>query len=292
MKNGGAYQMDTLSALFSGLWDRLAGAAWFQYVQWPFWAFLILIAIGGVYTARIGKNTLFCRGLTGMLKLTLIYLVIVGLYRVIPSYMSTVSQYPFLSMSESTLTLINPLKLFDRPLGAIAELLVRLYFLLFLVNTCGSFDYSGKNALSWAGSQLLSCSIAVGVYELVTVFATKVLTRLSIPSGLFHIIIAVILLSPLCLLIIMKLCFIVFRKGGNTFYGGLTKFLTGMKFGSLFSVTFFSEVCGLILLVMANLWGLGRVALADFSWIAHFLIALMCTGTLYVFSLYYTERTA
>ena len=284
--------MDTLSALFSGLWERFTGAAWFQYVQWPFWAFLILIAIGGVYTARIRKNTLFCRGITGMLKLTLIYLVIVGLYRMIPSYMATVSQYPFLSMSESTLTLVNPLKLFDRPLGAIAELLVRLYFLLFLINTCGSFDYSGKNALSWAGSQLLSCAIAVGVYELVSVFGTMMLTRLHISPGLVHIIIAVCLLLPLLVLMVMKLYFIVFRKSGNTFYGGLTKFLTAMKFGSLFSITFFSEVCALVLLVMANFWGLGRVALADFSLIAHLLIAAMCTGTLYVFSLYYTERTA
>ena len=284
--------MDTLSALFSGLWVRLTGAAWFQYVQWPFWAFLILLAIGGVYTARIGKNTLFCRGITGMLKLTLIYLVIVGLYRVIPSYMSTVSQYPFLSMSETTLTLINPLKLLDRPIGAIAELFVRLYFLLFLVNAGGSVDYSGKNALSWAGSQLLSCSFAVGFYELGSYVVTLVLTKLHFSISLYHIIIAALLLLPLAALLLMKLFFIVFRKSGNAVYGGMMKFLTSIKFGTLFSVTFFSVLCALVVLVMANFSGLGRVALANFSWVAHFLITLMCTVTLYVFSLYYTERTA
>lgn len=284
--------MDTLSALFSGLWDRLNGAAWFQSVQWPFWAFLILIAIGGVYTARIRKNTLFCRGITGALKLALIYLVVVCLYKLIPSYMTTVSQYPFLSMSESALTLVNPLKIFDRPLGTIAELFVRLYFLLFLVNTCGSFDYSGKNPLSWAGSQLLSCSIAVGLYELITLTVAKILTKMHFSSGIYHIVIAVLLLAPLALMLLMKLYFVVFRKAGNQVYGGLTKFLTGMKFGTLFSVTFFSELCVLVVLTMVNIGGLGRLPLSGFSWVVWLLIGAMCTGTLYVFSLYYTERTA
>ena len=89
--------MDVLSALFSAIWGQFAGAAWFQYLKWPFWTCLILIAVGGVYTARNKKNTLFCRGITGSLKLALIYLVIVGLYIIFPSYMSQVSQYPFLS---------------------------------------------------------------------------------------------------------------------------------------------------------------------------------------------------
>lgn len=284
--------MDTLSALFSGLWSRLTGAPWFQSVQWPFWAFLITIAIGGVYTARIRKNTLFCRGVTGALKLTLIYLVIVSLYRMIPGYMSTVSQYPFLSMSESTLTLINPLKLFDRPAGAIAELFVRLYFLLFLINTCGSFDYSGKNALSWAGSQLLSCTIAVFLYELISGTITKVLMKLHIPSGFYYLGIAGLLLVPAAILLIMKLCFIVFRKSGNNVYGFCMRFLTGMKFGTLFSVSFFSVLCTVLVLVLANSWGLGRMSIANFSWASFLMIAAMCTGTLYVFSLYYTERTA
>ena len=141
--------MEVLSALFSAIWSRFTGAAWFEYVRWPFWTFLVLIAIGGVYQAKFGKNTLVCRGITGALKLALIYMVIVGLYIIFPSYMSRVSQYPFLSMTETTMTLVNPLGLFDRWKTTLPEVMVRLYFLLFLINTAGSFDYSGKGTVSW-----------------------------------------------------------------------------------------------------------------------------------------------
>lgn len=284
--------MDTLSAVFSTVWDSLTGAAWFQYIKWPFWACLILIAVGGVYNARFQKNTLFCRGITGTMKLSLIYLAIVFLYRVFPTHMSTVSQYPFLSMSESAMTLVNPLKLFDRPLGAMAQLLVRLYFLLFLVNIGGSIDYSGKNPLSWAGSQLLSCSIAVGFYEIITGAVTKVLFKLHMNAPLFYIIVAACLLLPLCILLTMKLYFIVFRKGGNPTYGAIMKFLTAHKFGTLFSVSFFSMISSLVLLIAVNIGGYARISITNFSWFAYLLIVAMCGGTLFVFSLYYTERKA
>lgn len=284
--------MDTLSELFSGIWERLAGAAWFQHVQWPFWAFLILIAVGGVYNARFQKNTLFCRGLTGALKLALIYLCSFGLYLIMPEHMSTVSQLPFLHFSESAATLVNPLGLLDRPFGAIAEALVRLYLLLFLINTCGSFDYYGKNPLSWLGSQVLSCGIAWVAYELVSSGVTIVLAKMHVRTPLYYTIVAILLLAPLFILLLMKLYFIVFRKGGNPTYGVVMKFLTTQKFGVLFSVSFFSILSVFIFLVVANFYGIGRIALSKLSIPAYVLILAMCLVTLYVFSLYYTERKA
>lgn len=282
--------MDTLSALFSAMWQYLTGASWFQAIQWPFWACLFLLAFGGVYTARIRKNTLFCRGITGALKLTMIYLVIVLLYKLAPGYMCSVSEYPFLSMSESALTLVNPLKLFDRSYGAIAEVYVRLYFLLFLVNVCGSFDYNGKNPLSWAGSQGLSCLIAVVVYEMCSYVLALVFDKLSMGTGLFFTVVAIILLLPMCILLLMKICFIVFRKAGNPTYASVMQFLTTQKFGCLFSVTLFSSVSFLAVLIAANAWDIGHIRLSAFSWMAYVLIFVMTTLTLYVFSQYYTER--
>lgn len=282
--------MDTLSELFSGLWERLDGTAWYQHVQWPFWTFLILIAVGGVYNARFQKNTLFCRGITGALKLSLIYLCSFGLYLIMPGHMSTVSQLPFLHFSGSSATLVNPLGLLDRPFGAIAETLVRLYLLLFLINACGSFDYYGRNPLSWLGSQVLSCGIAWVAYELVSFGVAIVLAKLHVKAPLFYTIIAVLLLVVLFILLLMKLYFIVFRKSGNPAYGKVMKFLTAQKFGALFSVTFFSILSVLIFLVVVNLYGIGRIALSKLSIPAYVLILTMCLATLYVFSLYYTER--
>lgn len=284
--------MDTLFALFSAFWRYITGASWFQAIQWPFWACLILLAIGGVYTARIQKNTLFCRGITGALKLTMIYLAIVFLHKLAPAYMLSVSEFPFLSMSRSALTLINPLKIFDRAYGTVAEIFVRLYFLLFLVNVCGSFDYNGKNPVSWAGSQVLSCAIAVIVYEMCSYILALIFDKLNMGTGMFFIVLAFCLILPMVILLLMKLYFIVFRKAGNPTYGNVMKFLTAQKFGCLFSITLFSSLSFLSLLIAANAWDLGRITLSNFSWMAYVLILLMCGGTLYVFSQYYTERKA
>lgn len=284
--------METLSALFSTMWGHFTGAAWFQYVQWPFWTFLFLIALGGVYNARFKKNTLFCRGITGGLKLALIYLCCFGLYRIIPEHMANVSQFPFLSISSTTLTLVNPLGLLDRLFTELPGVLVRLYFLLFLINAIGALDYCGKNFLSWLGSQILTCSASVLLYELLTSTATRIWLKVFDDTHWLYLSAAILLLIPLTVLMSMKLFFIVFRKAGNPTYSTIMQFLTARKFGSLFSVSFFSLLAVLIFLVFISLLGHSRMALANFNLVAYTLIVAMCIGTLFVFSLYYTERKA
>lgn len=284
--------MDTLFALFSSFWRYLTGASWFQAVQWPFWVCVILLAFGGIYTARFQKNTLFCRGITGALKLTIIYLVLVLVYKLAPVFMSDVSEYPFLSSSESALTLINPLRLFDRNLGEVAEAFVRLYFLLFLVNIGGSFDYHGTNIASWLGSQIVSCGLAAFVYYYCTYYFSYFLGKLTENTDPMYIVLAICLILPMCILMVMKIYFIVFRKSGHPTYAKVMQFLTAHKFGCLFSITHFSSLTLLAMLTTANSWGLGRIRLRNFHGFAYLLILLMCSATLYVFSQYYTERKA
>lgn len=278
--------MENLTALFTAICDRFTGAAWFQYVQWPFWTFLFLIALGGVYNARFQKNTLFCRSLVGALKLTMIYLVAVGLHVAFPKYMATVSQLPFLSISEETITLVNPLGLLDRIFTALPQVFVRLYFLLFLVNATGSFDYSGRNLIPWLFSQFASCAAAILIYEAISLLTIR-LWRL--PPSWFYNIIAILLLLVATVMITCKLFFIVTKKSGNHAYSVTLQFLTG-RFGSLFTISFFSLLMVTLFLILVNSFGNGRMLLANFNRMAYFLICAMCTLTLCVFSLFYTER--
>ena len=163
------------------------------------------------------------------------------------------------------------------------------HFLLFLINTAGSFDYSGRGTVSWIGSQLLSCSIAVGVYEAVS-YAVLRVWRSILPVNWLFLGVAGLLLIPCLLLLLMTLFFILFRKGGNAFYSDVMQFLTSQKFGSLFSVSLFSMLAVLIFLVVVNSFGISRMAVADFRRPAYLIIMLMCAATLLVFSLFYTER--
>jgi hypothetical protein len=284
--------MDTLKALFSAVWRYLSSASWFQAVQWPFWACLILLAIGGVYTARIKKNTLFCRGITGALKLTMIYLVVALLTKFLPEPMSEVCEFPFLTISETSLTLVNPLKIFDRSLGSPAEVCVRLYFLLFVINFGSYIDYRGPNPVSWFGCQVATCTASGIAYVAIAPWVNILLRKFMDETEMFYIVIAGFLLLVLFVLMTMKLYFIVFRKAGNVTYGNIMKFLTSHPFGMLFSVSFFSFLTTVVMLIAINSRGIGRIRLSSFHGFAYLLILAMCGGTLYVFSQYYTERKA
>lgn len=284
--------MDSLSALIADLWKQLFDAAWFQYVQWPFWAFLTLLAFGGVYTARIKKNTLFCQGITGALKLTLIYLIVVSLYRRIPSYMNQVSEFPFLSVSDTTITLVNPLSLLDRPFTALPMSLVRLYCLLFIINLAGRIDYINKKFVTWGGIQVVTCASAAFLFSFVSYHIDRNWEKIFDSTYWLYLGSGILLLLPLAILLGMKLWFIVFRKSGNPTYSTVMQFFTTHKFGTLFSVTLFSMVVVLLYLVAISLCGISKLALANFNRTAYLLIIAMCLGTLWVYSLYYTEYTA
>lgn len=283
--------METLSALFSAISARFTGAAWFEFVKWPFWACLILIAFGGVYSTSFKKNTLLCRGITGGLKLALIYLCCFGLYRLVPNGMKFVTEFPLLSISEKTLTLVNPFSLLKKPFSELPEAMVQLYGLMFCVNALGSVDYGGRSKLAWGGSQLLTCPIGLGLYLAFGYLFSMIWTKLADITWLY-LIVSVILLLPLTILLGMKLFFIVFRKAGNPTYAKVMQFLTAHPFGSLFSISFFSVLSVLVFVIIVNLWDMAEMRLARFNSGAYFLIVLMCTATLLVYSMYFTERKA
>lgn len=283
--------METLSALFTAISERFTGAAWFELVKWPFWACVILIAFGGVYTASFRKNTLLCRGITGGLKLALIYLCCFWLHRLVPNGMKFVTEFPLMTITEKQLILDNPLALLLKPFSALPTTMVPLYFLLFSINACGSVDYGGRSKLAWFGSQLLSCPIGLGLYLIVGEFIVKIWTKLADVSWLY-LIIGALLLLPLSVLMFMKLFFIIFRKAGNPTYAKIMQFLTGQPFGSLFSVTFFSLVSVLVFTLIINLWDMAEMTLARFNGGAYALIVVMCTFTLLIYSMYFTERKA
>lgn len=282
--------MELLSALFNAISDRMTGAAWFEYVHWPFWAFIVLIALGGVYTACIHKNTLFCRGITGMLKLTLIYLCYYGLYRLAPKAMDFVAEFPFLNITEETLTLVNPFSLFRHFFTDLPKNLVRLYWLLFFINFCGHVDYGGRSKSAWVCSQIFSCPIAVCVYELAGIPFSILFDKVGLNINWLYIAVCILLLLPLSILMAMKYIYIVFRKSGNPTYSKIMQFLSGQGFGSLFFVTFFSVLAVLVGIIVLHLCGMASMVRANFNPVAYGLLILMCVGTLLVFSMYYTER--
>lgn len=286
--------MNFLTCPINTIGDWLTGAAWFQIIKWPFWFFLILVAFGGVYTAVFKKSTLLCRGITGSLKLAMIYMFCIVIYRYFPSCMEFATKLPFITLTDKTLTLIKPQSLFDQPFSDLSRNLVMLYGLLLCVNLGGHLDYGGRNKLSWLGCQIITCAFAVLFYRLSAWLIHKVLSLFAgmFPgiTNLYYISVAVLLLAPVAILITMKYLYIVFRKAGNPTYTKVMQFLCSQHFGSLAFVTFFSELVILIFLAIVNAWDMAVIPLASINPVAYVLITVMCCATLLVYSMYYTER--
>ena len=286
--------MNFLTCPINTIGDWLTKAAWFQIVKWPFWFFLVLIAFGGVYTAIFKKSTLLCRGITGALKLAMIYMFCIGVYHVFPACMKFATQLPLVSLAEETLTLTNPKDLLSHPFSDFPRNLVPLFGLLLCINLGAHLDYGGRNKLPWFGCQILTCTVSVILYRLlakVIDFPLSILTdKFAGITNLFYLSIAILLLVPLAVLLTMKYMCIVFRKAGNPTYTKIMQFLCSQHFGSVPFVTFFSELVILIVLAVLHAGEMAVVPMASFNPIAYILIMAMCGGTLLVYSMYFTEH--
>lgn len=267
-----------------------ADATWFQAVKWPFWFFLILIALGGVYTACFQKNTLLCRGITGALKMALIYMFCIGFRQIFPGCMEFVTNLPFIAITDKTLTLIHPATLFSHPFSLLPQTLVRLFFLQLCINLGGHYDYGGRSKLPWIGSQIASCTISMSLYWLCTYLFNYVAAKFAGLIKVYYIAVFLLVLVPLLTLVALKFIFIIFRKAGNPTYAMVMTFLSAKHLGSLLFVTLFSMLFTLIFLVVINTWEMAEMTIANFCPFAYILIMLMCGATLLVYSMYYSER--
>lgn len=281
---GGATQLDTLTSLFTKFCDFLNGTSWFQLVQWPFWCLVIILALGGVYTARFGKRKLLTLGIQGALKLAILYMVATAGYVWAPSVMAKLSHLPFLTVSDEALTLLNPVGLLFKLSNSLPQMVVRLYFLLFFINAVSVFDYNPPNFISWFFFQLLFGGFALLIYAAVSFFIVKFWPG---SNDLLYISLMILLLVVFTLILVFKFVFTFVVTGGNATFQSVYTFLTNQKFGLLFSVTAISFMIVVVYLVAAGLFGHARLELGSFNTIAYLLNGLMCTLTLYVFCRYY-----
>lgn len=285
--NGGAIQLDTLTSLFNKICDYLNATSWFSLIQWPMWTLLVILALCGVYTARFGKGKLLTMGFQGALKLTLIYMVAAGFYAYKPDFMSNFSQLPLLYVSDTAVTLVNPLELLDRWNTALPAVMVRLYFLLFFINIAGVFEYSPVNILTWAFFQGFSAAVSVFVYAMISFGVRHFWPG---PLSVLHCLLAVLLLMMFALLFAFKLYYTFIKKGSNPNFDAFFKAMTEKKYGSPFTVSAFSFLIVIGYTILANLCGHAQFQTDSYNWIAYFLVGLMCTGTLYCFSRYFNNK--
>lgn len=272
-------------SLFTTIGDTLDASTWYQAIRWTFWTMLVILAWGGVHTARFGKKKLIPLAIQGCMKLTLLYLIAAIGHICFRPIMAYFSDLPFLVATDESLSLMNPLALLDRWKTDLPRALVHLYALLFFINLGSVYDYSTPNFIGWLGFQLLFGGCAVGLYGLIFFAISEIMSHWNLQ--LFYNIVAMTLTVTFLLLVVFKFIYTFIAKGGSAKFQAIHTFLTSQKFGQQFTVTALSFLFTLAYLVIAAVSGHNHVDYDSIHTVGAILNGLMCVTTLYIYNRYY-----
>lgn len=276
--------MEEIKTVLSEIGSAFTGAAWYQMVKWPFWLLLFTVAAGGVYCARFGKKTLLNQGVSGVLNLVVIYLTATIGYIHFPPLRSMFSELPFLSVTEQSVTLVDPFTL--NP-GVLAPILLRMMILTLLVNLSDSFGAGGKTLLSWFFSQLVTVVIGLVLYTIVTAGLSLILPAV---LNRYAIIPVVIILVLGVLMLCAKFIFTVLISGGNPYFSAVYKFFTVNKGGSLFTTSALSFLLSMIVVSVMHLTGNTTLAYNSINTNGLWIILLLLLVVLYIFGMFYNDK--
>ncbi len=276
--------MNEISTLFTDIGSFFTGADWFTMVKWPFWVLLSTVAAGGVYCARFGKKTLLNQSISGVLNLIVIYLTASMCCIHFPPLRSMFSELPFLSVTDQSVSLVDP---FTLNLGVLAPVLLRLMILILLVNLSDSFGMGGKTLLSWLFSQFVTVAIGLLIYTIVTaglsLVLPAVLKRYAIIPVAAVVVIGVLMLCA-------KFIFTVVVSGGNPYFSAVYKFFTVNRGGSLFTTSALSFLLSALVLAVMRLTGNTTLIYSQANTTGLWIILLLLLVALYIFGMFYNGR--
>lgn len=276
--------MNDIKMFFYAIGDYLGGASWFLMARWPFWILLFAVAAGGVYTARFGKKTLFCRSISGAIKLCGIYQVAIILYTVVPVLRSLPFGLPFLFVSEESVGIADPLNL---NLGTLSPILLELMFLTLLVDFVESLNPGGKTILTWVFSQFLTVFISLSAYLIIVAVINFLM-----PSsfGSIAIIPVMIVFTVFLLVLCAKFIFTVVLDRKNPQFRSIYDFFTKNKTGSLMTVSALSFLFSGAAYAVLSLTGSNGQAFASTDLIGLCFILFLLLLAEYVFTMYYCGK--
>lgn len=276
--------MNEITTLFTTIGDFFTKSDWFAMVKWPFWMLLFTVAVSGVYCARFGKKTLLNQAISATLGLVTIYLFAVAMLVSFPFVKGLVSNLPFLTVTETSVSVVD---IFSLTPITLPPMLLRLMLLTLMVCCADLFFAGGKTIISWLLSHILSTFAALVFYAIVTAGITMILPSL---LGRFAFI-PVILVAVLGLLVLCaKIIFTVVISGGNPIFSSIYKFLTVNRGGSLFTISFLCFLFTLTLLVVLRLSGSISVPFDQVNRTALWIVFGLVMATLHLFSRFFIDR--
>ena len=275
--------MKEITTLFTAIGNFFTKSAWYAMVKWPFWTLLFTVAAGGVYCARFGKKTLLNQGISSTLCMISVYLGAVLLCVHIPSLWDNI-HLPFLTLSDKTATVVNPLTI---KLADVAPSLLKLMMLVFLINTADSFGGGGKSIFTWIMTEVLALVIALALYMFLVAGINFLLPKLLTKYAIVPV---VLILAVALMIICAKFLFTKVITKENKYYTSMNKFFTTNRMGTLLTTSAMSFLfCGLLLLVL-HVRKQNVVTFASTNKVGLWIIMAMVLLVQFIFEMYYQDR--
>ena len=276
--------MPDFTSLIAAIGDFFTKADWYAMVKWPFWILLTTVAAGGVYTARFGKKNLICQGVSGLLNLIILYLVFSLGYTAVPALRTMLSEMPFLSVTETAVTAVDPWGL---SWAAIPPVMLRLMILVFLLIMTDNLGLNPKTLLTWLAFQILDTVIALVLYAIITAGVSLIFPSL---LGRFALIPVVLVLLIGLVVLCAKFVFTVIIREPNTYFPAVYKFFTVNRFGSMLTVSAVSFLLAVLTLTLLNLLDCSVLTFASANRTGLVIILVLCMVVQYFFSMFYSDR--
>ena len=276
--------MPDFTSLIAAIGDFFTKADWYAIVKWPFWILLTTVAAGGVYTAQFGKKNLICQGVSGLLNLIILYLVFSLGYTAVPALRTMLSEMPFLSVTETAVTAVDPWGL---SLAAIPPVMLRLMILVFLLIMTDNLGLNPKTLLTWLAFQILDTVIALVLYAIITAGVSLIFPSL---LGRFALIPVVLVLLIGLVVLCAKFVFTVIIREPNTYFTAVYKFFTVNRFGSMLTVSAVSFLLAVLTLTLLNLLDCSVLTFASANRTGLVIILVLCMVVQYFFSMFYSDR--
>lgn len=275
--------MKELTTLIPALGGLFSSDAWLGVCNWTFWFLLFVIAAGGLICALLGKGSLINRSICGTVNMAVIYLAVIGLYYLIPGWRATPTEFPFMAITQDSLTLVNP---FTLGFKAAVPVVTRFMILIFLLHCTAVLCQSSTSLLIWCFWQFVSAGISWGFYTVLCMglkaLSPSLLNKWSIiPLALFWGLFVLYWIAKVVVLVLMP---------GNRYFTAVHTFLTTNPVGAIFTKTALTTFTSTAFVWVLCRLEYNRIVFAEFDFFSFMLISLMFVITLYIFSMIFSDR--
>lgn len=238
--------MNEITAQFTAVGDIFTKSDWWVMVRWPFWILLFTVAAGGVYCAKFGKKALVPQSVSCCMSMIALYLISSIACANLPTWRSMFAHLPFLAVTDTAVTLVDPITL---NLNSAAGQLLKLILLVIMLDGADAI-ITGKGWVLWR------CA----AYGIALLFYTAIVAMVEgFFPFIFHrfaVILVVAIISIGIALMCTKFVFTSVITSSNSYYAKVNKFFTSNKLGIIITTSSLSFLLvlavGAVLILTGN----------------------------------------